>query len=224
MTLRTASVAAGLVGLVALAGCTGSANDGADTSVAEQPATESVDDRSAVLAEIGAPDAFVVSVDEVDGEPARFESWTYYDADTQIDFLDGTLLWDIEIEPIDDGSFLPLQYAPGEFTMLASKADVVAELGGVELSEVDTTAFEVEGAELLAGEQLLLAFVDDGLVLRGRWGETSSAAPCGSSGPSGTEYWGEIEFTFSADFSSFTGTWNYCGNATGGSWSGDLIG
>ena len=64
----------------------------------------------------------------------------------------------------------------------------------------------------------------DGLVLTGRWGEDSAAVECDSTGPSGTNYWGGIEFTFTADLSSFTGTWDYCDARDGGSWNGSLIG
>jgi uncharacterized Zn-binding protein involved in type VI secretion len=64
----------------------------------------------------------------------------------------------------------------------------------------------------------------DGLVLTGRWGEDSAAVQCDSTGPSGTNYWGRLEFTFTADLSSFTGTWDYCNARDGGSWSGSLIG
>lgn len=64
----------------------------------------------------------------------------------------------------------------------------------------------------------------DGLVLTGRWGEDSAAVQCDSTGPSGTNFWGGIEFTFTADLSSFTGTWDYCGAQDGGAWNGSLIG
>ena len=35
---------------------------------------------------IGTPDAFVVTVDGIDGAIVRFESWMYHEAATQIDF------------------------------------------------------------------------------------------------------------------------------------------
>lgn len=126
---------------------------------------ELTDRRPAILSELGAPDAFVITVDEIDGAVSRFESWSYHDARTQIDFVDGEVLWDLETEPLPDGSWLPLGYSPMEFEMFASVDETLESLGDVELSEVDATDVEVEGAELWAGEQLLLAFVDDQLVL-----------------------------------------------------------
>jgi hypothetical protein len=84
---------------------------------------------------------------------------------TQIDFVDGELLWDIEVGGLPDGTLLPLMYEPMEFTMLASVDATLAALGDVVLEPVDAVSeFEVDGAELWAGEQLALAFVDDALV------------------------------------------------------------
>lgn len=122
------------------------------------------DDRDDVLAELGPPDAFILQVGEIDDGSARFESWTYFAASTQIDFLDGEVLWDIEIDPVDEGALLPILYSPAEFDLLASKDDTTAILDGIQLSEIDGSELEIEGAELLAGEQILLAFVDDQLV------------------------------------------------------------
>lgn len=150
---------------VVLAGCS---SGGEDTSselpdaLVEAP---SVDRRGAVLGELGGPDAFVITVDEVGGSVSRFESWSYFAAGTQIDFVDGELLWDVEIDGLPDGSLLPLMYDPLEFAMLASRADTLATLGDVDVRRVVSDAdMDVEGAELWAGEQLLLLFVDDLLV------------------------------------------------------------
>jgi hypothetical protein len=126
---------------------------------------ESIDRRPAVLSELGGPDAFVITVDEVGGTVSRLESWTYFSAQTQIDFIDGELLWDIEIEPLAEGAWLPRGYSPVEFTMLASVDDTLASLTDVDLQPVEAvTDFEVEGAELWAGEQLALGFIDDRLI------------------------------------------------------------
>lgn len=163
-----------------LAGCSGGDDDVVGDGVAsgdmETPrgtlalpdvpvVAESVDRRPAFLSELGGPDAFVITVDEFDGTVSRFESWSYYSAGTQIDFVDGELLWDIEVGGLPDGTWLPLMYEPMEFTMLASVEATLAALGDVDLRPVDAvSAFEVDGAELWAGEQLALAFVDDALV------------------------------------------------------------
>lgn len=159
--------AAAVLGLVALAtgGCSGeSEGGGTSSSDGGTAVTDTRDQRADVLAEIGAPDAFVLQVSEVDGDAVRYESWTYFDAGTQIDFLDGEVLWDIEIDPVADGALLPLLWSPVEFDLLASRADTVEGLDGIELTEVDGSELDIDGAEILAGEQLVLAFVDDQLV------------------------------------------------------------
>lgn len=119
---------------IVAAGCSSGTDD--NDSAGEQPTpgatveldeigsslvdVESIDRRSALLAELGSPDAFVITVDDIDGVVSRFESWSYFDALTQIDLVDGELLWDIEIPGLPDGSLLPIGYSPMEFTMLSS--------------------------------------------------------------------------------------------------------
>ena len=127
---------------------------------------DSVDRRPALLSELGEPDACVITVDEVDGELSRFESWSYYEAGSQIDLVDGEVLWDVEIDDVPDGSLYPLVVSPMDFTMLASADETLAGLEDLELVKLDGAAdeFEVDGAELWAGEQLALAFVDDALI------------------------------------------------------------
>ncbi len=159
-----------LVGAVALVACGGGGDSQGGGDLAEQlpdapVEAESIDRRPAILSELGGPEAFVITVDEFDGTISRFESWSYYSANTQIDFVDGELLWDIQIGALPDGTLLPLTYEPTEFTMLASVDDTLATLGDVDLEPIESAAdFEVEGAELWAGEQLALAFVDDRLI------------------------------------------------------------
>jgi len=127
---------------------------------------ESIDRRGELLAELGGPDAFVITVDEIGGEVVRFESWSYYEANSQIDLVDGEILWDVEIDDVPDGMLLPLAFSPMEFTMLSSVDEVLGVLEGVELESLGAAAaeFEIEGAELWVGEQLVLAFVDDALI------------------------------------------------------------
>ena len=137
--------------------------------------TDTEDRRPDLQAELGGPDAFVVTVDEVGGRAVRFESWMYYEAATQIDMVDGEVLWTIDVEPLPDGTLYPLQYDPGEFILLASMSDVQAGLVDVDLVEVSVGEEVVPGGVFLAGDQLLLGFVDDRLV----YVETFPLAPEG---------------------------------------------
>lgn len=154
-----------LVVVLVLAGCSGDDDPAAATSDAAGVAeSASVDRRPAILAEMGAPDSFSVSADEVDGEPVRLESWRYHEEATQIDFVDGEILWSIELERIPDGSLYPLRYEPAQFELLASAAEVRDVLPGVELTTIDLDDETIPDGVMLAGEQLLLGFVDDQLI------------------------------------------------------------
>lgn len=125
---------------------------------------EAPDRRPELLTLMGTPDAFVMTVDEIEDELVRFESWMYYEAATQFDLVDGELLWAIDLDLMPDGSLYPLQYEPAMFEPLMSRADVKAALPDVQLMEVGIGDDAMENAGFLAGEQLLLGFVDDQLV------------------------------------------------------------
>ncbi len=166
--------------LLAAAACGGSIDTSSDGGLAEPatledelaawtpppaPEVASIDRRPVMLGQLGGPDAFVITVDEIDGTISRFESWSYFDARTQIDFVDGEVLWDLEIDDVPDGTYLPLLYSPMEFEMLASVGATLASLDDVELVRVDDgDGLDEPGSELWAGEQLVLGFADDQLV------------------------------------------------------------
>lgn len=161
--------------LVVGSGCSGGSGDGdgsTDAADAVDPAlldpidVASIDRRSELRAQLGPPDAFTISAGEFDGSVSSFETWTYYSASTQIDLVDGEIAWTVPIEPLPEGSLLPVLYDPEEFELLSSSATVFGALGDVELEPIEGAAdgFDVDGAELWAGEQLLVAFVDDQLI------------------------------------------------------------
>ena len=140
-----------VVAMLAASACGGSGDGG-------------VDRRPDVLAELGGPDAFVITVDEVDDSVVRLETWRYYEAATQLEFVDGELLWSVEIESLPDGSLYPLWYDPAEFTMLASMGETLSVLDDVTLTEIDPGDEAMPDTVLLAGDQLLLAFTHDKLI------------------------------------------------------------
>ncbi len=147
--MRRALVA--IVVMLAASACGGSDVEGADR-------------RPDILAELGGPDAFVVTVDEVDDTVVRLESWRYYETATQIDFIDGEVLWSVAIDSLPDGTLYPLWYDPAEFTMLTSMEEVLSVLDDIALTEIDPGEEAMPDTVLLAGDQLLLAFTDDKLV------------------------------------------------------------
>jgi len=94
------------------------------------------DRRPDLLAQLGAPESFVLSVGSVDGVASRFESWQYWSSQTQVDFVDGEISFNVALQPVPDGTVLPLDYAPDEFVLLATVDEVRDTLVGVELTEV----------------------------------------------------------------------------------------
>lgn len=71
------------------------------------------------------------------------------------------------------------------------------------------------------GESVIL-YALDGHTMTGRWVEPASRVTCDVS-VAGSEHWGSIEFEFDDDFTSFEGTWDYCGGDDEGAWNGTLI-
>lgn len=125
-----------------------------------------LDRRPELLAALGAPESFVLSVGTAEGVASRYESWQYWSSTTQVDLVDGEIAFNVALNPVPDGTVLPLDYAPDEFVLLSTVDEVRGSLVGVELTEVEGVADELDlpGARTFVAEQLLLAFVDDLLV------------------------------------------------------------
>ena len=123
-----------------------------------------VDARPTVLEEMGPPDTFTINFSDLEGQTVRWENWSYFDFTRQFDFIDGELLWTIDIEEVPDGSIYAHFYDPLEFQASMSLAEVQNLLPGQELVEIDLAAVDLEGALILAGDQIMFGFVDDQLV------------------------------------------------------------
>ena len=134
-----------------------------EMSVEEALAVDPADGRPTVLEEMGPPDAFSITFDELEGQIVRWESWSYFDFNTQFDFIDGELLWTIELEEVPDGSIYAHWYDPLEFQAGMSAAQVRNLLADQELLEVNLASLDLEGGLVLAGDQILLGFQDDQL-------------------------------------------------------------
>jgi hypothetical protein len=130
-----------------------------------------VDERPEILENLGRPDEFDISIVEVDGGQVRLESWRYYGFGTRVDFADGVIVWTIDLEQTEDGTFFPAWYDPTQFetdmtieeaTALlttASPAGTVPERIGLSEGGED-----LAGVELLAGDQITVGFEDGRLV------------------------------------------------------------
>lgn len=60
-----------------------------------------------------------------------------------------------------------------------------------------------------------------GPLIEGVWIENSSGETC-STKQEGSAHWGKVTLTFAGPYSSFTGTWDYCGSGATRSWTGKL--
>lgn len=130
-----------------------------------------VDDRPSVLERLGAPDSFQITLDEIEGVMVRFESWSYHDLGSRIDFVDGAAAWNIEIDDIPNGSLLPIWYTPVDFELLMTLEEAKGVATDLSPAGQSPTAIDLsdggedyEDTTLLAGDQIMLGFVDDALV------------------------------------------------------------
>jgi hypothetical protein len=123
-----------------------------------------VDSRPTVLEEMGPPDAFSITFEELEGQTVRWETWSYFDFESRFDFIDGELLWTIDLEPVPDGSISAYWYDPDDFQAGMTPGEVKDLLAGQELLEVDLDSLDLQGSLILAGDQILLGFEDDRLV------------------------------------------------------------
>lgn len=89
-----------------------------------------------------------------------------------------------------------------------------------DLTITDWTASSVAGRYEYAGGRIEGTL--SGNTLTGYWMQESSPLSCGTK-QGGTQHWGRITFTFSADRTSFTGKWSDCGDAPTKQWNGTLI-
>lgn len=116
------------------------------------------DARPEVLRLMGQPDSFTLEWQDLNGQRVRWEEWSYFDQGTRFDFLDGELVWTIDIEPAPDGSLFAHFYDPLEFDDGLSLDDVTALLGDQELEQVALDEADIPGGQLLIGDQILLGF------------------------------------------------------------------
>jgi hypothetical protein len=139
--------------------------------LAEALSSLPVDDRPGVLAELGMPDAFDISVLQVEGGQVRMESWRYYQYGTRVDFVDGEAVWTMEIDPLPEGTLFSAWYNPLDFEIGMTTDQVSALLAGkspagmlpsyIDLSQGGE---DLVGGMILAGDQVLVGLDNDRLV------------------------------------------------------------
>jgi hypothetical protein len=117
------------------------------------------DDRQRVTAELGMPQAFELAfgTDE-EGAAVRYETWIYYDYLTALTFIDGTLVEEEPLEPVETLAVAPAWYSPSDFDADTTLAQVEALLGEGDLAQVSVPPELGQDMVLYAGEQIVVGF------------------------------------------------------------------
>jgi hypothetical protein len=133
-------------------------------SLDEVMAVPSVDERPDTLELLGAPDAFTLQWQELQDQYVRWEEWSYFDFESRFDFVDGVLLWTLDIDPAPSGSIYAHVFNPLEFEVGMTMAEVQRMLPDIVMTEITLDEADIPGGVLFAGDQILLGFDEDALV------------------------------------------------------------
>jgi len=133
-------------------------------SLEEALAVSPEDRRQDILSQLGPPDAFSLEWQELEGRQVRWEEWSYFDFLSRFDFVDGELLWTLDIDPAPDGSIYAHAYDPLAFEAGLSLDEVRTRLPDISLTELPLDEADIPGGVMVAGDQILLGFDHDELV------------------------------------------------------------
>jgi len=122
------------------------------------------DQRVRLLELMGPPDTFRLTFQELEGTDVRWEEWAYYDLGARFDFVDGQLLWTVDLEPAPDLAIYAHLYDPREFTAGLSPAEAKSLLADQEVSEMDLAEGDIPGGLMMGADQLMLGFDQERLV------------------------------------------------------------
>ncbi len=133
-------------------------------------ALPTVDERPDILANFGPPDEFEISIVQVEGGRVRTEAWRYYGCGTRVDFVDGEIIWTIDLEPGPAESLFPAWYDPTAFETGMTIDDarqvlIAASPAGFVPKETDLSegGEDLAGGVMLIGDQIMLVF-DQGVL------------------------------------------------------------
>lgn len=132
---------------------------------------EVVDHRPEVYAYLGRPDAFDISVVEVSGVLVRRESWRYYQYGTQVDFVDGSALWVIEIDPMPADTIFAAWYDPMAFYDGITGTEAIQVASASSPAHMEPQRFDLAGGGedlaggfALVGDQIVIGLYQDQVV------------------------------------------------------------
>jgi hypothetical protein len=136
----------------------------AGISLDEALAAKTEDRRPEVLALMGAPDAFTLEWQMLNDQLVRWEEWSYFDFGSRFDFVDGELLWTIDIDPAADGSIYAHTFDPMIFQPGMSPVDVKAAFPDLPFMEIPLEEADIPTGMLLVTDQFMAGFGDGRLV------------------------------------------------------------
>jgi hypothetical protein len=134
-------------------------------------AAPKVDGRPEVLESLGRPDEFDISIVQVEGGQVRLESWRYFGFGTRVDFVDGVIVWTIDLEPVAHGTLFPAWYDPTAFHAGMTSEEVTALLTAAspagtvpETIDISEEGEDLAGLMMMVGDQITVGFENGGLV------------------------------------------------------------
>ena len=122
------------------------------------------DNREQVLRQMGPPDVFKITFQDLNGTRVRQEEWSYFDDQSRFDFINGALLWTIDLASVPDTSVNASTYDPLTFTDGMTVDEVQSLLSDQQLMQVELADYGVPGGLVMAGDQILLGFEAGKLV------------------------------------------------------------
>jgi len=135
-----------------------------DISIDEVMADYGIDERPETLDLMGAPDAFTLQWQVIDDQYVRWEEWSYFDFESRFDFVDGVLLWALEIEPAPSGTIYAHAFNPLDFEVGMTLDEIQRMLPDNPLTEFPLDEVDIPGGLAVVGDQIMLGFDEGGLV------------------------------------------------------------
>lgn len=130
-----------------------------------------IDHRPEVYAYLGRPDAFDIAVIEVEGVLVRMESWRYYQYGTQVDFVDGSAIWVVEIDPMPEGTIFAAWYDPMAFfdgitgtSAIQIATDASPDNMAPQIIDLAEGGEDLVGGYALVGDQIVIGLFQDQVV------------------------------------------------------------
>jgi hypothetical protein len=126
-------------------------------------------EREQIRSLIGSPDTFTITFERSgeagDGALIRYETWFYYDLGTAYEFADGALIDAMPMTlPTGPTILPPVRYDPALFERATTWAEItVLLLDPASFEPIELEAEYEVPLTFYAGEQLIVAFDDEGL-------------------------------------------------------------